>query len=109
MSWPPDVPDVNLKKPPELERLETMAPSIREAMSKQEIHDHIDEIAHSFAVNYKHKKGSTYEDCLVMVSLALNLSGGALGGQVGLEMMGTSSGAAETACRIVFNNPIETN
>lgn len=109
MNWPPDVPNVNLKKPRELEDLEQLEPHIREAMTKQEIRDHIDTIAQGFANDYKKKKESTYEDCIGMVELALNLSGGAIGGKVGMEMMGTSSGTAETACRIVFNNPRESN
>lgn len=109
MSWPPDVPDINLKKPSELEYLEKLDPKSREAMTKQEISDHIETVALRFAETYKQKKGSTYDECCEMVSLALNLSGGALNGKVGLEMMGTSSGAAENACRIAFDNPIETN
>lgn len=109
MSWPPDVPDINLAKPKELERLEKMERHIRDAMTQQEISDHIETIAQRFAENYKKKPDSDYEGCKEIVSLALTLSGGAIGGKVGQSLMGTSSGAAESACRIVFDHPVEEN
>jgi len=109
MSWPPDVPDINLAKPKELAYLEKLEPQVRNAMTKQEVSDHIETIAQRFAENYKQKKGSDYTGCLETVSLALSLSGGAIGGKVGQTLMGTSSVAAKAACRIVFDVPIQEN
>lgn len=107
MFWPPDVPDVGLKKPKELEEMETRDFDSRESMTPLEVHEHIRNIALALAKNYKESKKSTYSGCLDIVSTALTLTGGSLQGKLGNEMIGESACEAEKACRIVFDMPVE--
>lgn len=102
MERPPDVPDIWISKPKKLEEFEKLEPHILNAMTQQEVTEHIRDIAISLAETYQKEKGGDYEGCVITVSTALKVTGGAIGGKVGAEMVGESPKAAESACKLVF-------
>jgi hypothetical protein len=103
MPWHPDVPDLPITKPKEIEKLEQMDRVMLESMPFQEVQDIIDEAAHAFARAYHEQvPDGDYEGCIDIVSVALSVTGSALGGKVGTAMIGASQSATKSACRIVF-------
>jgi hypothetical protein len=103
MSWHPDVPNIPIKKPKEIETLELMDRVSLDSMPPMEVQEKVDEIAHSVARDYKKQvKNGTFEGCLEIVSVALRVTGSAIGGNVGNAMIAECDTAALNACRIAF-------
>lgn len=103
MQWHPDVPDIPIKKPKEIESLETMDRRVLDSMPGLEVEEKVEEIAHAVARAYKEQnpKGN-YDECLEIVSIALNVTGSAIGGKVGNAMIAESDSASRTACQLVY-------
>lgn len=106
MPWHPDVPDLPIKKPKIIETLEQMDRSVLDSMPPVEVQEMVDAVASGVAEAYKeqYKKGN-YEECVEFASIALSVTGSALGGQMGKAMIASSEHAAKNACSIVF--PVE--
>jgi hypothetical protein len=103
MGWHPDVPDLPIKKPKQIETLEKLDPRVREAMMAVEIEERIKEIAHAVAEAYtKSTKNPKYEVCLEIVSVALRVTGSSLGGRLGTAMIASSEHAAKIATDAAF-------
>lgn len=105
MPWHPDIPDLPLDKPKIIEDLEQMDPAIRNSMPPAEMDEIIESIAYDVAKAYKKKfpKGSI-EECFNFVSIALRVTGSALGGKIGLSMVASCDTVAETACRFFYED-----
>lgn len=104
MRWHPDVPDLPIKKPKEIESLELMDRAVLDSMPPVEVKETVDQIAHAVARSYVDEKmdRATQDECLEVVSIALKVTGAAIGGQVGNAMVAESDTAAETACHLAF-------
>lgn len=109
MPWHPDIPDLPLDKPKIIEDLEQMDPAIRNSMPPAEIDETIESIAYDVAEAYKEKfPNGTTEECLNFVSIALRVTGSALGGKIGLSMIASCDTTAETACRFFYEDTEKT-
>lgn len=106
MRWHPDVPDLPIKKPKEIENLEQMDRAVLDSMPPMEVEETVAQIAHAVARNYlKEKKDlATQPECLELISIALKVTGAAIGGHVGNAMVAEANSAAETACRLAFSS-----
>jgi hypothetical protein len=102
MTWHPDVPDLPIKKPKIVEDLECSSLSERESMRSLEIEETIEAVAHSVALAFKKQCQGGYNECEEVVSIALTLTGSALGGRLGTAMVAASEHVAKTTSRIVF-------
>lgn len=102
MPWHPDVPDLPIKKPKIIEDLESSALDERESMRSLEIQETIEAVAHKVALAFKEQCQGGYDECEEVVSMALTLTGSALGGRLGTAMVAASEHAAKSASRIVF-------
>lgn len=103
MSWPQDVPDIPIEKPKEIEKLELMDRTSLDSMPPAEVNEKVDEIAHAVARDYKKQiKNSSFEKCLEIVSVALEVTGSAIGGRIGTAMIAARDSAALNASRAVF-------
>lgn len=107
MKWHPDVPDLPISKPKELEKIELMDPAERNAMRDVQVEETVDEIAHAVARDYHQQLGGSYRDCIDIVSVALTVTGSSLGGNLGNAMISSTETAARTACRTIFPEPLE--
>ena len=109
MLWHPDVPELEIKKPTEILQFEELSPEILEAMSTMEIHARIDRAAEAVAREYKKEKDESYDECVNIVSIALSVTGNAIGGKVGALMVGRSDSSAIQASRLVYpeESPID--
>lgn len=88
MSWHPDVPNLPIKKPKEIETLEQMNRLTLDSMPPLEVEEKVNEIAHAVARDYKkQKKDGSFDECLEVVSVALRVTGSGIGGQVGQAMI----------------------
>lgn len=105
MTWEIDVPSVPFKKPKELEHLENLSMSQREAMDPQEKKDSVRAAAIGLAKAYFKSNGRSPEKCRAIVHSALSELGNAFGGKFGAVMIGLSEKAAEDATSEVF--PLE--
>jgi hypothetical protein len=105
MSWPPDIPDLPLKKPAEVAKLELLDSTALNAMRDEEIEEHIEVAASGFARSYKEEFNGNYEDCVSMVSSALQLTGSAIGGRFGTAMVARSRHVAEMISQELFPEP----
>lgn len=97
-----DNPDLPFAKPAQLEELEGLTFSQREAMDKVEIEEHVQDAADSLAVQYKSRGGREFDSCVAIVDSAITELGGSLGGKMGAFMVGVGNRAARRACREVF-------
>jgi hypothetical protein len=102
MSWPPDVPDIGIKKPHTLEKLESTDRDILDAMDHVEVEERITDVAQSLAREYRKEKNADYQSCLDFVTFALRMTGSALGGKFGAYMVGERVRLAERGTRMVF-------
>lgn len=103
MTWHPDVPSIPIKKPKEVESLELMDRVSLDSMPPLEVQEKVDEIAHSVARDYNSQvKNGNFDACLEIVSVALRVTGSAIGGQVGKAMIAESDTAAIKASREIF-------
>lgn len=104
MNWHPDVPDISVKKPRELAKIEELPISLLNAMTPLELDEKIRDAADGLAKNYVKaaKEKATLDECIYFVSGALTQTGGAIDGRAGAAMVGRSDRAAETACKQLF-------
>lgn len=104
MLWHPDIPDIPLKKPKEIEKLELMDRAMLDSMPGVEVKETVDQIAHAVARTYveERKEKANPAECEEIVSIALRATGGAIGGQVGKAMIAEADKAAVAACRLAF-------
>lgn len=102
MNWPPDNPEIPIKKPRAIARLEKMDFHTLEAMPPVEIDEVSRDLAQGVAEEYSHQKGANFDDCIDMVSIALTETGSAIGGKVGSHMIGKCDKIAHDACRLAF-------
>ncbi len=103
MTFPEDIPDFPFPKPHELEKLEQLPPEVIHAMTPVEVDEKVREAAASLAKSYMlHAPEPNYEECFLLVSGALTETGGAIPGQLGALLVGTSRQAAEEACGSYF-------
>lgn len=105
MAWHPDVPDLPIKKPKVIEKIEKMDPVELNSLPGVEVQELVDEVAHAVAKAYKNEVvNGNIDECEEVISIALSVTGSAIGGQVGLTMIAESDSAAEKASAIVFPN-----
>ena len=103
MSWHPDIPDIPIKKPKEVENLELMDKVSLDSMPSVEVGEKVDEIAHAVARDYKSQiKNGSFDECVEIVSIALETTGSAIGGHVGNAMIAASNSAALKASQDTF-------
>ena len=102
MTWYPDTPELDFKKPPTIIYLEELNNNTLNAMDFVEIYDHIQTAANETAQAYHKAKGGNYEDCVLIVSMALSVTGNAIGGKVGGLLVARSEEAARKAAELVF-------
>lgn len=103
MRWHPDVPDLPINKPKQIEKLEMMDRKSLDSMPPVEVKEKVDEIAHAVAKECKRQiKNCSYETCVEVVSVAMEVTGSAIGGHVGTAMIAAQDEAAKTACEIYF-------
>lgn len=101
-----DVPNLPFKKPKSLSDLERLSSAQREAMDFEEQKERIQFIADSLAKAYAKNKNGDFEGCVLVITSALSETGGSIDGEMGANMVGLSHQAAETACRLVYPEPI---
>lgn len=102
MAWNPDTPELDFKKPPTIIYLEELNDNTLNAMDFVEIDEHIQNAANEIAQAYHKAKGGNYEDCVLIVSMALSVTGNAIGGKVGGLLVARNEEAARKAGRLVF-------
>ena len=103
MSWHPDVPDLPIKKPREIEHLELMDRASLDSMPPMEVDEKVDEIAHAVARDYKSQiENGSFDECAEIVSIALKTTGSAIGGHVGNAMIAARNSAALKASLDAF-------
>jgi len=103
MSWHPDVPNIPIKKPKELEKLEMMDRVWLDSLPPVEVQEKVDEIAHAIARDYKKQvKNADFETCQEIISVALRVTGSAIGGRVGQSMVASCDTAALKASQNAF-------
>lgn len=105
MSWHPDVPELNIPKPQALKTLEGLGDDVLNAMDTVEIDRRIDDVANQIAHEYAKTPNATYEECIDLISMALSVTGNAMGGRVGALFVGRCDEAGEKAARLVFPDP----
>jgi len=76
----------------------------RDSMPPRETDEKLVESANALAKSYKKLPGSNFSECVVTVSVALNQTGSAIGGEFGKAMLSRSNQEAVRACRIVFED-----
>ena len=106
MRWHPDVPDLPIRKPKEIEDLELMDRAVLDSMPPLEVEETVAQIAHAVARDYMldKRENGTEQECLELISIALKVTGAAIGGHVGNAMVAESDSAAATACKLAFSN-----
>lgn len=105
MPWHPDVPELNIPKPKAIKWLEELGDDVLHAMDTVEINRRIDDAAGQIAQEYAKKPGADYEGCVDLISMALSVTGNAMGGRVGALFVGRCDEAAEKAARLVYPDP----
>lgn len=99
----PDVPNLPIEKPKEIEALEQMDRSYLDSMQHTEIQEKVEQIAHAVARDYKKKKKKgSFEECREIVSIALRVTGSAIGGKMGTAMIAATDSASLIASRDAF-------
>ncbi len=102
MTWHPDVPELNIPKPEAIKLLEGLGDDVLNAMDNEEIRRRMEDAANQLAHSYAKKPNADYEGCVDLISMALSVTGNAMGGRVGALFVGQSSEAAEKASRLEF-------
>lgn len=103
MPWDLDNPDIPVKKPKEVTELETMGKTNRDSMPPREMDEKVEDAALAVAKSYKKLPGADYEGCIGVVTVALTVTGSALGGKFGAHMVSLSVSEAELACKLVYD------
>lgn len=103
MIWHPDVPNLPIKKPKKIEDIEQMDPAFLNSLPKVEVQELVDGAAEAVAQAYKQQipKGNR-EQCLEIVSVALTVTGSAIGGQVGNAMIAQADKNGERVASLFF-------
>ena len=100
MTWHPDVPNIPIKKPKEIEVMDRTS---LDSLPPLAVKEKVDEIAHAVARDYKkQKKHPSFDECLEIISIALKVTGSAIGGRVGTAMIAACDSAALTAAKTAF-------
>lgn len=107
MDWYPEKGDIPISKPKELLDLERCDRATRQAMTTEEIHIHVEQVASGMAKKVEEELHGDYEECVLVVSTALHLVGQAIGDRLGNHMMDHHLSAAQRACRLRFPEPSE--
>jgi len=103
MTFPDDVPDLLIKKPKQLEELESMDRVFLDSMLPTEVQEKVEEIAHAVAAAYQQqKKNGNYDECKETVAVALSVTGSAIGGHVGNALIAASESAAKRSCSAIY-------
>ena len=103
MTWQPDTPNLPIRKPKEIEHLEMADRISLNSMPPAEVQEKVEEIAHAVARDFKKQvKNSSFERCVQIVSIALKVTGSAIGGHVGNAMIAACDTAAINASRDAF-------
>lgn len=98
MIWHPDVPNLPIKKPKKIEAIETMDKAFLDSLPPLEVQEMVDGAADAVAHACKRElKEATHEKCLEIVSVALTVTGSAIGGTVGNAMVAQADKAAKLA------------
>lgn len=105
MKWYPDLPDLPIKKPKQIDDLEQMSRIMLDSMPQVEVQEKIDAIAHALVLMYKKQfpKGSV-DDCMNIASIALQATGSAIGGHVGNSLISQNMTASKRACDDLFHH-----
>lgn len=103
MSWPPDTPDLPIRKPKEIEKLESMDTVSLNSMPGMEIDETVDDVAYAVARDYRKSGGKDIDECINIVSIALSMTGSSLGGKLGTAMVAASNSASIKASHLVFD------
>lgn len=105
MPWHPDIPDLPIDKPKIIENLEQMDRAALDSMPSAETDELIESAAYDVAKAYKEKfPNGNIEECFDFVSIALSVTGSALGGKIGLAMVAASDTITEKICRLVYED-----
>lgn len=105
MIWHPDVPNLPIKKPKRIEAIEKMDPTYRESLPQVEVQELVDDAAEAVAKEYKKEfPNGTHERCIELVSVALTVTGSAIGGQVGNAMIAQADKNAERVATMYFGD-----
>lgn len=97
MSWEIDTPEIPIQKPVEVEKLEQLSPSQREAMDPEEVKFRVYQTANAIARAYKDHHRLDQESFIAVIAKALTTMGYAFGGKFGAEMIAHSDHAAREA------------
>lgn len=105
MSWHPDIPDLPIDKPKIIENLEQMDRTTLDSMPAAETDEIIESVAYDVAKAYQEKfPNGNAKECLDFVSIALSVTGSALGGKIGLAMVAAKDSVAEKVCCLIYED-----
>ena len=102
MTWDLDNPEIPVNKPKEIDELEAMGRVNRDSMPPREMDEKVEDSAEAVAKSCKKLPSCDYDQCVTIVSTALNVTGSSLGGAFGNHMLSLSDSMAEHACRHHF-------
>ena len=103
MQWYPDLPELPIRKPQQIEDLELMSQINLDSMPAVEIQEKVDEIAHAVASGYKQQiVNGSREECQAVVSIALTSTGSAIGGRMGNELIAQSHRTSQEAALVAY-------
>ena len=104
MPRPENVPELPFEKPEQLVELETLGPDRLSAMTPTEAHERMQEAAYALAYAYRKKACGNQEGCVLTVSSALAVTGGAINTKVGVSLVAESNQLAQEACAVVYTD-----
>lgn len=105
MQWHPDLPDLPIEKPKQIEDLEQMSRAMLDSMPPIEVQEKVDEIAHAVVLAYKKQfPDGSIDDCMSIASIALQATGSGIGGHVGNSMISQNMTASKRACDDLFSH-----
>ncbi len=102
MPWDPNETEIPINKPKEITELELMGRETLSSMPPREMDEKIEEAANAIAQQFNKQEEGDYESCVAVVSVALSITGSALGGEFGNLMVGKSDSQAQHACRRIY-------
>lgn len=101
--FPRDIPNLPIKKPKQIARLEQTDRATLDSMPGVEVDELVEEIAHATAAAYQEQyPEGHYDECVEMVSISLTTTGSAIGGHVGNAMIAASDKQSQAVCRLLF-------
>jgi|GEM_PF-6729125 len=102
MTWEGTGPELPISKPNQLERLELLDSDVLSAMTQEEADARIITAADALASHYYDELGNGFDECVEIVSMMMQASGGPIGGVFGGLMVARSDAEAERACRYYY-------